>query len=869
MSVKYFDKIKNKWVIFPGTVGEPGQSAYELAVQQGYKGTLNEWIESLKGKDGKSAYEIAVEGGYTGTEEEYNDALAIVAKLKDIDEVPTDNSTHLVLSGGVKKAIDDINTDLSNRITNLSNTIDSITIIDNLTTSDPNKALSANQGKILKDLIDNLSTVEFTIVDTLPSTGNNGIIYLVKKSGSSNDIYDEYIYVNGSWEKVGDTAIDLSNYYTIPQVNAIKEELENKISDNTENINDLTTIVNNITTSELVTANSLEIQKNGTKILEWNGSVKGVANIEVPNSLSDLNPTQQDIIDALGYRPADSSSAGSGDVTGPTNSIDSNIAVFSGTNGKIIKDSGYNVNSFAPKVHTHSVSDITGLGSLATKDKIDESDLNFTISGGAEVDDHLSNTSINPVQNKVIYDALSNKVDNTTLENYYLKNEVYNKSEIDNKLVDAGSGDVVAAAPFNAANRIIVSNGIGKVVKDSGILIDNLATKTYVDNKGVSWDNITNKPSSYTPSSHTHTLSEVTDAGALASKDKIDESDLNFSLPSGTAVDNELSSLSNNPVSNSVIANKFNEIEQQINSIPAGGNVDAGINWLTSGKVIIGCGNTSVAASDIDLISLATQDWVESLIFSQGFVNENTWRPIKVGDTTLNDHSTTLTINNGTGIDLEFNNGTLTITNSSLGSSYTLPIASDHTLGGIKTGYTSSSDSRVAVDTSKEGQAYIKLTNVNITAALGYTPVDSNSSLPNPESLSITANNIVTTYTGESPVNINLDGIFRKQLPILTDYADAGKPGIFFTTDGTRQVDIHPRLTKEHPDAIVIVPGTTIVHIGQEDNDFYEEQNTTALYGSIEGSYKCFCISWVAKTGSGLEDELTEQLVFINGAIYN
>jgi len=47
---------------------EDGLSAYELAVQFGYEGTVQEWIESL---EGKSAYQIAVDSGYKGTESEW------------------------------------------------------------------------------------------------------------------------------------------------------------------------------------------------------------------------------------------------------------------------------------------------------------------------------------------------------------------------------------------------------------------------------------------------------------------------------------------------------------------------------------------------------------------------------------------------------------------------------------------------------------------------------------------------------------------------------------------------------------------------------------------------------------------------------
>ncbi len=53
-----------------------GLSAYELAVEQGYKGNLNDWLKSL---DGKSAFEIAKENGYSGTEKEWNKAVANVS----------------------------------------------------------------------------------------------------------------------------------------------------------------------------------------------------------------------------------------------------------------------------------------------------------------------------------------------------------------------------------------------------------------------------------------------------------------------------------------------------------------------------------------------------------------------------------------------------------------------------------------------------------------------------------------------------------------------------------------------------------------------------------------------------------------------
>jgi len=64
-----------------GSDGEDGLSVYEIAVENGFEGTEEEWLEGLvgptgaTGPDGKSAYEIAVENGYEGTEEEWLEGL--------------------------------------------------------------------------------------------------------------------------------------------------------------------------------------------------------------------------------------------------------------------------------------------------------------------------------------------------------------------------------------------------------------------------------------------------------------------------------------------------------------------------------------------------------------------------------------------------------------------------------------------------------------------------------------------------------------------------------------------------------------------------------------------------------------------------
>ena len=54
-----------------------GKSAYDIAVKNGYTGTEEEWLESLKGDTiyTDSAYDLAVKYGFSGTEEEWLKSL--------------------------------------------------------------------------------------------------------------------------------------------------------------------------------------------------------------------------------------------------------------------------------------------------------------------------------------------------------------------------------------------------------------------------------------------------------------------------------------------------------------------------------------------------------------------------------------------------------------------------------------------------------------------------------------------------------------------------------------------------------------------------------------------------------------------------
>lgn len=69
-----------------------------------------------------------------------------------------------------------------------------------------------------KSYVDNLMSgaVKRLVVQTLPTQDiDTNTIYMVLKSApTTNNIYDEYMYINNAWELIGSTEVDLSNYYT-------------------------------------------------------------------------------------------------------------------------------------------------------------------------------------------------------------------------------------------------------------------------------------------------------------------------------------------------------------------------------------------------------------------------------------------------------------------------------------------------------------------------------------------------------------------------------------------------------------------------------------------------------------------------------
>ena len=82
---------------------------------------------------------------------------------------------------------------------------------------------SSDVQSAISSAISQITSFEFSLVNSLPQQGERGVIYLIAHThDGQNDGFDEYIYITvnnvGTWEKLGHTDVDLSGYVEINDV---------------------------------------------------------------------------------------------------------------------------------------------------------------------------------------------------------------------------------------------------------------------------------------------------------------------------------------------------------------------------------------------------------------------------------------------------------------------------------------------------------------------------------------------------------------------------------------------------------------------------------------------------------------------------
>lgn len=67
------------------------------------------------------------------------------------------------------------------------------------------------------------------IVNSLPATGDEHVLYMVlDQTASEPDIYDEWLWINGRYEHIGSTRVDLTDYYNKTQVDTALSDKADK-----------------------------------------------------------------------------------------------------------------------------------------------------------------------------------------------------------------------------------------------------------------------------------------------------------------------------------------------------------------------------------------------------------------------------------------------------------------------------------------------------------------------------------------------------------------------------------------------------------------------------------------------------------------
>ena len=196
--------------------------------------------------DGRDAADVHPMSSITGLEKKLQSIDSVgtsqakaIAQLKQ--DIETNEATDKSQSQAISQAQEDIDeleqsdTQLTKSVSSLAQTVDKgfkqvqteldkkqpagdyiTNAVDNLVNY-YKKSETYTRSEV-KDLIGSLTHINTKIVSSIDDVTEPNVIYLVSVSGGeSDDYYNEYILVNGSPELIGNTRVDLSDYYTREQ----------------------------------------------------------------------------------------------------------------------------------------------------------------------------------------------------------------------------------------------------------------------------------------------------------------------------------------------------------------------------------------------------------------------------------------------------------------------------------------------------------------------------------------------------------------------------------------------------------------------------------------------------------------------------
>ena len=106
---------------------------------------------------------------------------------------------------------------LSNYATNAAvQTAIATALVDYMTAGEVSDAIAAAVVKA--------SGITFEAVDVLPESGVKNVIYLVPNGQTGSNVKDEYMWIDGSWEIMGSTAVNLDGCWSKEELRPMSAE---------------------------------------------------------------------------------------------------------------------------------------------------------------------------------------------------------------------------------------------------------------------------------------------------------------------------------------------------------------------------------------------------------------------------------------------------------------------------------------------------------------------------------------------------------------------------------------------------------------------------------------------------------------------
>lgn len=152
-----------------------------------------------------------------------------------IDSISINGNPQTIINKNVDITVPTATSDLNNDSGFITNTVNNLA-------NYYLKSETYTQAEV-NSLIGAISTIDIQVVEELPTTDiSTTTIYLVPiETSEENNVYEEYIYVNNSWELIGTTQVDLSDYYTKTQVDDLLDDKVDKVAGKGLSTEDFTT----------------------------------------------------------------------------------------------------------------------------------------------------------------------------------------------------------------------------------------------------------------------------------------------------------------------------------------------------------------------------------------------------------------------------------------------------------------------------------------------------------------------------------------------------------------------------------------------------------------------------------------------------